>query len=193
MIIGITGGTGSGKSTACRELKSFGCTVIDADEIYRELTASGSRLIKMLASEFGEAVLDGDSLDRKKLAAAAFSSAEATRRLNELTHGEIRKEIDRRIAESGDKHIVLDIPLLYESGFDKRCDEVWTVTAPLELRIERVMKRDGISREEVEARIRHQISDEERIAKADAVIDSRTTESMRADIARLFEERLSNG
>ncbi len=193
MIIGITGGTGSGKSTACRELERLGCVVIDADAVYAELTRPGMPLLKMLADEFGADIAGGGGLDRKKLAQRAFASEAASRRLNEITHREIKKEINRRIDAAKSRVVVLDVPLLYEAGFDRRCDEVWVVTAPVETRIRRVMARDNISREEVIARMDHQLGDEERIARADAVIESGTIEELRESIAGLLRERLNNG
>lgn len=165
MIIGLTGGIGSGKSTVSNELKNAGCIVIDADAIYKDLTKPGMPLVKRLADEFGDVITDGE-LDRKKLSQKALGS----KKLNEITHKAISEEIERQIAEHFNQDVFLDLPLLFETGYDKRCDEIWTVTAPESVRLKRVAERDGISFEEIKRRISLQMSDEEKIAKSDVVI-----------------------
>lgn len=165
MIIGLTGGIGSGKSTVSNVLKQSGCIVIDADAIYHDLTKPGMPLVLKLEEEFGDVTVNG-VLDRKKLSAKALGNS----RLNEITHEAISKEIENQIACNLDKLIFLDIPLLFESGYDKRCDEVWTVTAPESTRLARVAERDGIPEAEIKKRISLQMSDEEKIAKSDVVI-----------------------
>ncbi|MDO5441832.1 MAG: dephospho-CoA kinase [Bacillota bacterium] len=169
MIIGITGGIGTGKSTVSSVLRDCGCTVIDADAIYKELVMPGMPLLQELTDAFGEDILyDDGSLNTVKLSQKALG----TPLLNEITHSAISKEIFKRIDEAKTKDVYLDIPLLFEAGFDKHCDVIWMVTAKLETRIKRVMSRDGISEEEILRRINLQMSDEERAAKSDIIINN---------------------
>ena len=165
MIIGLTGGIGSGKSTVSDYLKKSGYFVVDADAIYHDLTKPGKPLVNKLEEEFGDITVNG-VLDRKKLSAKALGNP----KLNEITHEAISKEIENQINCNLDKDIFLDIPLLFESGYDKSCDVIWTVTAPESVRLTRVAERDGISFEEIKKRISLQMSDEEKISKSDIVI-----------------------
>lgn len=146
IVLGITGGTGSGKSTVCECLKKLGAEIIDADKIARSIVLPGSPVLKSLAESFGGDILLPDgTLDRKALAGKAFSSEENTRLLNSLTHPEIIKECNEKIAEKRSKcsFIVVDAPLLFVSGLDKLCDVTARVDAPAEMRLERIMQRDS--------------------------------------------------
>jgi len=191
MIIGITGGTGSGKSTVCSELIKKGCIIADADAIYKDLTMPGKDLVKVLGETFGDEVANAPDyvLDRKKLASIVFNDTAKLAKLNEITHKEVSKEINRIIDANKGKNIILDVPLLFESGLDKICDEIWTITADLETRISRLMARDNISREAVIERINSQISDEERIAKSNLVIYNNTIPELQEQINAIAKER----
>lgn len=165
MIIGLTGGIGSGKTTVSDELKKAGCIVIDADAIYKDLTKPGMPLVQMLEKEFGD-VTNAGVLDRKKLSEKALGNP----KLNEITHKAIGDEILNQMAKHIGEDVYLDIPLLFESGYDKYCDEIWTVTAPLDVRVKRVALRDGLCESEIKRRIALQMSDEDKIAKSNVVI-----------------------
>lgn len=168
MIIGLTGGIGSGKSTVSDTLRKHGCVVLDADAIYKELTEKGMPLLLELQKEFGDILTSDGELDRKKLSKVALGNP----RLNEITHKAIKEEIEKRVKESNAKDVYLDIPLLFESGNEKNVDKIWTVVAPLEDRIKRVVERDGLDKEEILKRISLQVSDEEKIKKSDLVISN---------------------
>ena len=192
MIIGITGGMGSGKSTLANVLKEKGFSVFDADAIYKELTGPGEALVLKLEELFGRDVSDENhSLNRARLSEAAFSSEENIRLLNETTHKAVKDEIERRVSESGSDLIALDIPLLFESGSDAGCDEVWLVVAPLKERLQRIVMRDGISEDEALKRISHQMSDEDKIKLSDVVIyNDSTYEELVNKIDEIVKERL---
>lgn len=190
IVLGITGGIGSGKTTAAGYLRSLGFACVDADQIGRELTAEGSPLLEILDREFGPdgkygrgiAILRDSSiegikiLDRKALASVVFSDEKARARFNEIIHSRmlriIREQIEELRKKENIRGILLDAPLMYEAGCDTMCDHVILVTAPVELRIERVMKRDGSTREDVVRRINSQMSDEEKARLADFVVDN---------------------
>ncbi len=175
MIIGLTGPTGAGKSTACAAMRDSGCAVIDADQVAREVVRSDSPCLEELTKAFGRDILRPDGmLSRSQLAQKAFSSHEATARLNAVTHPYIMRAVQQQIEalkERGARFIVLDAPLLFESGADKLCDVVVAVTAPLELRLKRIMQRDGISREAAEKRIGAQREEDYYTLRARYVLD----------------------
>lgn len=164
IVLGLTGPTGAGKSTVCAAMLDSGCVVIDTDLVAREVVSPGSPCLEELKKAFGEEIFRPDgTLFRQKLAQRAFASPEATQKLNSITHPYILQLIEERIkahSKRGAEVIVLDAPLLFEGGADKLCDFVAAVIAPMELRTERIMQRDGISRETAERRIRAQHREE---------------------------------
>lgn len=173
--LGLTGPTGSGKSTAARAALEWGAQVVDADQVARMVVQPGTPCLQELAGEFGsDIVLADGTLNRPLLASRAFSSQERTERLNAITHPWITREVERQItilAEAGTAVIVLDAPLLYESGEDAMCDAVAVVMAPREIRLRRIMQRDGISREQAEQRVSAQQEDKFYTQRADYVLD----------------------
>ena len=194
VIIGLTGGIGSGKSTVSEYLsKNMGLTIIDADQIARDVTRPGQETLLKLREAFGSEIINDDgTLDRRKLAGIAFQSDEKKKLLEKITHSAIREEINCRLRTSAAKHenaVVLDVPLLMESGIDGLCDTVWVVTTAKDVRIERISARDGITKEEINARINAQISDRERFARADEIIDnSGDKEALYREIERLIKK-----
>ena len=154
MIIGITGGTGCGKTTLLKEIEARGGLVLDCDAVYHELLTRDDRLLSAINDRFPGVVVD-KKLERKKLGAIVFSDEQALRDLNAITHGAIRAEILRRLAENPPL-AAIDAIALFEGGLAELCDTTVAVCAPLETRVERLMQRDGISREYAENRIKAQ-------------------------------------
>ena len=195
-VIGLTGGIGTGKSTVSQYLRDWGFAVIDADKIAREITEPGRPLLAELEKAFGNEIIREDgSLDRKGLAAIVFSDAEKRRVLDQLTHGRILEEIQRGVVlckeQASAKGIIIDAPLLFETGLDQQCDQVWLVTADQDLRVQRVCVRDGSSPREVRDRIRSQMPDEEKRKRADRVLDN--SGSLKQLEARLRQILLEQG
>ena len=174
-IIGLTGPTGAGKSTVAAELSRQGCRVIDCDKAAREVTTSCKPCIDELCSAFGSGILKPNGeIDRKKLAEKAFSTRRNSDLLNHITHPWILKLVDDRIEEyrkTGARFVVVDAPLLFESGADKICSVILAVTAPLSVRLDRIIKRDGISMELARSRIHAQNDDAFYTNRADYCID----------------------
>ena len=143
IIIGLTGPTGAGKSTAAAAAKDFGLQVIDCDKSARAATEKGTDGLKALVAAFGDEILSPDgSLDRKALAAAAFVSPQKTELLNKTILPHIVKLV---LAEADGKNVLLDAPTLFESGLNSVCTAVIAVSADVEIRRERIIKRDGLS------------------------------------------------
>ena len=154
MIIGITGGTGCGKTTFLNEIEERGGLVLDCDAIYHELLTRDDALLNAIEARFPGVVVD-QKLARKKLGAIVFADRQALLDLNAITHGAIKAEIVRRLAEKP-RLAAIDAIALFEGGLAELCDTTVAVCAPVETRVERLMQRDGISREYAESRINAQ-------------------------------------
>lgn len=163
-IVGLTGPTGAGKGFISEYLKKLGCYVSDTDAIAREITMKDSPFLGILAEHFGQDIIDENGeLKRKLLAERAFKTKETQSLLNSLMHPEIiRISVERcnEAIEKGAAAAIIDAPLLFEAGADKYCDTIIAVIAPKEIRIERIMKRDGITREQALGRMSVQHEDE---------------------------------
>lgn len=186
-VIGLTGGIGSGKSTVSEYLVKKGYTVIDADAISRAVTGPEGPALEPILLEFGAGVFNDDgTLDRKAMADIVFSDEEKRHKLEDIVctmvADEFKAKVEHMTEEGHEEPVFFDAPLLFEMGFEKYVDETWLVTANLETRAARVMKRDGVSREEVMRRIRSQMDDLDKELLADHVI----TNSL--DLSWLFEQ-----
>ncbi|MHB8062313.1 MAG: dephospho-CoA kinase [Ruminiclostridium sp.] len=174
LVLGITGGIGSGKSTVSHILEELGAVVIDADAISIQVVMPGEKALKELTDEFGEDILnDCGQLNRKLLAEEVFNDKKRLQILNSIVHKYVANRIKDNVREQllkKTKVIVIDAPIPIKIGFLDLCDQVWTVAASMELRIDRVMKRNGMTYEEAVSRIKSQILDEEYIKIANTVI-----------------------
>jgi dephospho-CoA kinase len=157
-IIGITGGTGAGKTSAVKALQTLGAMVLDCDEVYHELLISNIEMKKDIEAVFTDVTEDG-KINRHKLGKLVWDDPEALQKLNEITHKYVGDELDRRIdkfRKQGASFVVIDAIALLESGQGKRCNIIIGVTAPQKIRISRIVKRDNISIEAAQARINAQ-------------------------------------
>ena len=164
-IIGLCGGSGSGKGEVARMLREAGCLHLDADAIYHGFISGDSDCLRELADEFGkEIIAPNGALDRKKLAAIVFADGaeEKRQRLNTISHRYVLDEIRRRIADAENEYTVavVDAPLLFESGFNAECDAIISVIAPRDARIARIVERDGLTSEQAARRIDAQLDEE---------------------------------
>lgn len=175
VVVGLTGQTGSGKSTISEYAKTLGYAVADADKIAKEVLSNNSDCLKRLAEIFGYDIIDIDgSCKRKILAERAFSSREKTDLLNSVTHPFIIdrcREYINKLKHKNYDVILFDAPQLFESGGDKLCDFVITVRADKNIRLDRIIKRDKISREAALLRIEAQHDEEYYTKNSDYVID----------------------
>lgn len=184
-VVGLTGGIGTGKSTAAEYLKSKGFAHIDADQIGRDITADGSPMLPVLNSIFGpegefgvegiDILRENGSLDRKALASIVFTDMDKKLKLDEVMFKAIIAETERLVevySHEDPVGILIDAPLLYEAGLDKKCDLILLVVADMDVRIHRVCARDGATEQEVRNRINSQMSDEEKIERSDVIVDN---------------------
>lgn len=190
LLVGLTGGIASGKSTVSERLAEHGAVVIDADLLARQALEPGSEGLAEVVKTFGEDLLDADGgLDRPALGAIVFNDAHAREKLNAIVHPRVREAAAAlREAASPGSVVVEDIPLLVETGQAGRFDAVVVVQAPREERVRRIVENRKTSREDAESRIAAQATDEERAAVADYLIDNNgTREDLRHQVDELWE------
>lgn len=173
--VGLTGGIGSGKSTAASRLQQLGATIIDADQVAREIVEPGQPALTELAEAFEGILAEDGSLNRAELARQAFASPEATQKLNSITHPRIRERTQQLFAEAeanGAEVVVYDMPLLIENGEYKQMDHVLVVDALDDVRVERLVTQRGLDEGDARRRIAAQIDRQTRLAAADTVLDN---------------------
>ena len=194
LLVGLTGGIGSGKSSAADEFARLGATVVDTDAIAHDLTGPGGAAIPEVKRQFGSAFVDASgAMNRKRMRDLVFTDAEEKQRLEALLHPMIRAESGRRIASATGPYVVLVVPLLVESpGYREQVSRVLVVDCPEALQVARVRQRSGLAEAEVRRIIASQIQRERRLAAADDVIDnSGTIAAMQQSVRQLHEKYLA--
>lgn len=194
LIIGLTGGMGSGKSEAARHLVTLGVVHVDADAISRSLTAPGGEALGAIREKFGDGVFfDDGTLDRRRLGEAVFSDAHARHVLEAIIHPRVQRialETADAARAAGRDAVLLDVPLLFETGMDVLCDETWTLVVGAETQLKRVMMR-GLTAEQARARIDSQMSAEERSARSTRTINTdRPIERTQSELTSLYQQVL---
>ena len=194
-IICLTGGLASGKSTATQFLSEQGAYIIDADKAGHRVYEPGTRAYREVIATFGDDLIDDDhQIDRKILGSKVFGNQDALEKLTNIVWPEIRRLVEADIAEirSTDPEgiVVLEAAVLFEAGWQDIGDETWVIVVDREVAIERSMARDGLSREAIENRLQAQLSNEERIAKADIVMENNLDQQALIDQLRAQWQRL---
>ncbi len=170
MIIGITGGSGCGKTTALEAIQDLGGVVLDCDQIYHELLETSGPLLAAIDARFPGTVSEG-KLDRKKLGTQVFADPQALLDLNAIAHGAVKEAVLQRLCPRP-QLAAIDAIALFEGGLAELCDYTVAVTAPREDRITRLIRREGISRQYAESRIDAQKTDSEFAAMVDVVLEN---------------------
>jgi dephospho-CoA kinase len=192
-VVGLTGGIGSGKSAVANCFRQLGITVVNADEASRRVVEPGSPALAAIARHFGDEILQGDgSLDRAALRARIFADAAAKQWLEALLHPLIAEWIAQRLAEAQSSYAILESPLLLETSQHQRVKRVLVVDVPEETQIARATARDANSETQIRAIIASQLPREERLARADDVLDnSGDLASLPAKVASLHQRYLA--
>ncbi len=171
-VIGLTGGIACGKSAVSRVLSGLGAGIIDADQVGHEILSAGQAAYAQVVQAFGEQILNAQGeIDRKRLGAIVFAEEKKLLQLNSITHPHIINNIVKQI-EAGNGIMVLDAALLFETGLDALCDEIWLVMAKREEQIRRILLRDHLTRQEAERRIQSQGDYAQKRGKAKHIIDN---------------------
>lgn len=195
MNIGLTGGIASGKSTVAASLVRRGARLVDADQIAREVVLPGSPTLAEVALRFGQDILQEDgTLNRKKLGSIVFADAARRKELESILHPAIRAIMRERMrqyeTETPERLVVVDIPLLYESGLEGMVSEVMVVYVPRDLQLKRLMERDKLDPEQAASRLNAQMDIESKKSRADYVIDnSGTLEQTERQLDRFWREK----
>ena len=196
LVVGLTGGSGSGKGYLSSLLNDDDICIIDTDKVYHKMISVPSACVEALVAAFGENIRsDSGGINRAELGSIVFSSKEKLELLNSIAHGFIREKCSEIMSDCGAKIVLLDAPVLFESGFDSMCDLTVGVVASEETRVQRIVKRDMISLDKAYARIRNQHSDEWFREKCDIVIENDGGElkckaqELKACLMRLYGEK----
>ena len=192
-VIGLTGGIGSGKSTVSQYLAELGAVILDADKVGHEAFKSGTETWQQVVNAFGKQILTPDGeIDRKKLGGIVFDNPESLSRLNQIMHPRMYDMMKARIEEyrqQGAGVIVLEAAILIEANWTPLVDEVWVTVAGEDAVLKRVNKQRGLEAEQIIARIRSQLSAEERVKHADVVINNDgDLDEMRAKVKELWKQ-----
>jgi dephospho-CoA kinase len=189
-VIGLTGNISTGKTTVARMLASLGACVIDADMVAHELMRPWTAVHSDVVARFGEQILrPGGEIDRQRLGALVFADPVALRSLDDIVHPAVVQETRRRLDACTARVAVVEAIKLLEAGMDHDCDVVWVVTLPRELQIERLIERTGLTKPQAEQRVDAQPPQEDKIARADELIDnSGTLADTRAQIQRAWAD-----
>lgn len=188
--VGVTGGIGSGKSVVCNMLRERGVAVYNCDIRAKELMSADEVIAKQLVERFGpETFVDGE-LNRAYLAERVFCNAEELAALNAIVHPRVVEDFEQWAQRQQGEYVVIESAILFESGIDSRVDVTVAVMAPESLRLERTMQRDGVSREQVEERMRNQLSDDERCSRSKYAIVNIELDELEEDVEQLHR-RLS--
>lgn len=172
LVVGLTGGIGSGKSAVCREFERHCVPIVDADIVAREVVAPGSIGFAAVVQSFGEGILSSGNIDRSKLRQVIFADDTKRAALEAILHPKIRESIDQQLANLDSPYCILCVPLLVEKGGYQNVDRILVVDCPTEIQIRRVMGRDNLTRAQVEAIMRSQATRDERLGVADDVIEN---------------------
>ncbi len=190
LVIGLTGGIGTGKTAVANHFSALGVPIIDADELARDAVAPGQIGYEEIVREFGAEVLTSTGeLDRRLMRKRVFANPAKRSRLEAILHPRVYAEIERRLNALDDAYAIVVVPLLIETGGSALVDRVLVVDAPEDLQIERVSQRDGSTREDVERILAAQLDRETRLQSADDVIENNSSESSLAQKVSMLHER----
>ncbi|MFZ7102699.1 MAG: dephospho-CoA kinase [Peptococcaceae bacterium] len=197
IIVGLTGGIASGKSTVSNYLRQLGAVIIDADQLARKVVEPGERAWQKIQDHFGGQALNEDqTLNRKKIGEIVFADTTQLEILNKIIHPEVIREAKKMIAkyqkQGNIKLIVIDAPLLIEAGMEKLVDEVWVINVEPEVQIKRTMERDKLSRDAALNRLKSQLPTSEKLKYADRIIDNnKNVEDTLAQVKKVWLEMIN--
>ena len=196
LVIGLTGGIGTGKSEVTRLLGSLGAVVINADQVGHEAYKPDSESWKEVVKAFGEAILRTNrEIDRQKLGAIVFGDPDQLAKLNRIMHPRMARIVSEQLESlrvQGAKVVVVEAALLFEAGWDSLVDEVWATDSPVEAVIERLQARNGMSAEEVLKRIDSQMDNSERLSRAHVIVDNGgNVADLESTVDRLWKTRVT--
>jgi dephospho-CoA kinase len=195
MVIGLTGGIGTGKSEVARMLSELGAVMINADQVGHEAYTPNSEIWREVVEAFGEGILlDTGEIDRQKLGAIVFAQPEQLTKLNQIMHPRMARMVEQGIQELRDQGVsvvVVEAALLFEAGWDTLVDEVWVTNSGPGQVVPRLQARTGLDEQEIRKRIDSQMPAEERLSRSDVVVDnSGNLAALRSTVKSLWDSRV---
>ncbi|MCF6279144.1 MAG: dephospho-CoA kinase [Flavobacteriaceae bacterium] len=185
IIVGLTGGIGSGKTTILKMFQDLEIDCYIADIEARKLMNSSKKIKKELIEEFGEQTYDASELNRKYIAEIVFENPERLKILNSIVHPRVHKHFKKFIKKAESDYVIYENAILFESKGDKKCDYIITVTAPIDVRIKRILARDTTTKVDILNRIKNQLSDEEKTSKSDFVINNIDLKKTKKEVIKI--------
>lgn len=190
-IVGLTGGIGSGKSTVARMFEELGVPVYYSDDEAKNLMNTSDQIKEGLIAVFGEKSFEKGNLNRSYIASLVFNDEEKLKILNSIVHPEVKRNFRQWVLEQNASYVIQENPLIFENNSQDDFDVVITVTAPKEIRIQRVMERDGVSENQVLARVNNQLEDQLKINASHFVITNKSLRDTKLQVERINEEILA--
>jgi len=188
MIVGLTGGIGSGKSTVARFFRELGVPVYDSDKEAKVLMVKSEMVRRELINLFGEEAFIGKKLNKTHISSIVFKEKEKLSKLNAIVHPAVRNHFVQWVEQQSSAYVIQETALIFENETRENYDAVILVTAPENIRIQRVIKRDGVSKGEIKARIANQMSDEDKISLADFVIENNELKSTKKAVKTIHKK-----
>ncbi|NIK92178.1 dephospho-CoA kinase [Mangrovimonas sp. CR14] len=185
MIVGLTGGIGSGKTTVAKMFQEFDIPVYIADDEAKELMVTSKFIKRKLIALFGDNVYVQGQLNKPLISQAIFNDKEKLKQMNAIVHPRVGQHFDRWVKKQNTPYVLKESAILFESGGADQCDLIVTVTAPKEIRIERVLERDHSSKENVESIMANQLEEKEKIAKSNFVIHNLNLEETQKQVRKI--------
>ena len=192
ILVGLTGGIGSGKSTVINYFKELGITCYQADDEAKKLMNSDNGLIKKIKNSFGDSIYINSKLDRKKLSAIVFTDKKKLELLNSIVHPYVTRHFENFCKGLGDIYIIKEVAIIFEIGTQNKFDKIILVRAPKEDRVKRIINRDKCNRQDAINRINNQIADDDKIDQCDFIIDNINLEEMSNKVLKIHNSILNS-
>ena len=192
ILVGLTGGIGSGKSTVINYFKELGITCYQADDEAKKLMNSDKGLIKKIKNSFGDSIYINSKLDRKKLSAIVFTDKKKLELLNSIVHPYVTRHFENFCKGLGDIYIIKEVAIIFEIGTQNKFDKIILVRAPKEDRVKRIINRDKCNRQDAINRINNQIADDDKIDQCDFIIDNINLEEIPNKVLKIHNSILNS-
>lgn len=192
ILVGLTGGIGSGKSTVINYFKELGITCYQADDEAKKLMNSDKGLIKKIKNSFGDSIYINSKLDRKKLSAIVFTDKQKLELLNSIVHPYVNRHFENYCKSLEDIYIIKEVAIIFETGTQNKFDKIILVRAPKEDRVKRIIKRDKCNRQDAVNRINNQIADDDKIDQCDFIIDNINLEEISNKVLKIHNSILNS-
>ena len=192
ILVGLTGGIGSGKSTVINYFKELGITCYRADDEAKKLMNSDKGLIKKIKNSFGDSIYINSKLDRKKLSAIVFTDKQKLELLNSIVHPYVNRHFDNYCKGLEDIYIIKEVAIIFETGTQNKFDKIILVRAPKEDRVKRIINRDKCNRQDAINRINNQIADDDKIDQCDFIIDNINLEEIPNKVLKIHNSILNS-